>query len=83
MTVLFADAAQVNDFQAPASPGNPLFEEFYYLSPYEDTTHFRHRETASAVFADGHVDALKSAAGYDRRLPGDFIGRLAMEDLKP
>jgi len=25
------DAAQVNDFQDPASPDNPLLEEFYYL----------------------------------------------------
>ena len=27
-TTLFADAAQVNDFQAPASPANPMLEEW-------------------------------------------------------
>src|SRR5262249_3356800 len=33
-TVLFADAAQVNDFQAPASKASPMLEEWYYV----DTT---------------------------------------------
>ncbi len=28
---LFADAAQVNDFQDPASPDHPMLEEWYYL----------------------------------------------------
>src|SRR5439155_4111082 len=31
-TALFADAAQVNDFQAPASHSNPMIEEWYYVS---------------------------------------------------
>ena len=30
-TALFADAAQVNDFQDPATPANPMLEEWYYL----------------------------------------------------
>jgi hypothetical protein len=30
-TALFADAAQINNFQAPASPSNPMLEEWYYL----------------------------------------------------
>jgi len=30
-TALFADAAQVNDFQAPASKANPMLEEWYYI----------------------------------------------------
>ena len=32
-TVLFADSAQVNTFQPPASVENPMLEEFYYVVP--------------------------------------------------
>ena len=49
-TALFADAAQVNNFQAPASPSNPMLEELYYVdletnypSPLNyPNGHFRH-----------------------------------------
>ena len=63
--VLLADAAQVNTFQAPAPPENPMLEEFYYVSTNrtEVTAHFRHAERASAVFADGHVAVEKMEAG--------------------
>jgi len=82
-TVVFADAAQVNDFQPPAAPDNPLVEEFYYLSPYEDTTHFRHRGRANAVFADGHAEPVGPAGPFDSRLPEESIGRLSLDLLKP
>ncbi|MSU62924.1 MAG: prepilin-type N-terminal cleavage/methylation domain-containing protein [Pedosphaera sp.] len=75
--VLLADAAQVNTFQAPASPGHPMLEEFYYLSTNEPTVHFRHQQKANAVFADGHVGAEKPLPGsLDETLPGEVIGRL-------
>jgi prepilin-type N-terminal cleavage/methylation domain-containing protein/prepilin-type processing-associated H-X9-DG protein len=80
---LFADAAQVNTFQAPASPENPLLEEFYYFNESEPTTHFRHRALANVVFLDGHVEALAPAAGtLDERLAGETIGRLPGERLR-
>lgn len=82
--VLFADAAQVNTFQPPASPDNPLLEEFYYVNATEPTTHFRHRGKASAVFFDGHVDMLPPATGtLDARLPGELVGRISIDWLRP
>jgi prepilin-type N-terminal cleavage/methylation domain-containing protein/prepilin-type processing-associated H-X9-DG protein len=80
--VFLADAAQVNSFQAPASPQNPMLEEFYYLSTNETTAHFRHAKTANAVFCDGHVAREKPLSGtLDMRLPGQTIGRLRPETL--
>ena len=75
--VMFADCAQVNTFQAPASVENPLIEEFYYVSPYEKLVHFRHYGLANVLFADGHVESLPAYAGsYDERLPAARIGML-------
>jgi uncharacterized protein len=83
-TALFADAAQVNDFQAPASRANPMFEEWYYV----DTTasypngHFRHAQQANVTFADGHVGREKPVNGsIDKRLPNLWIGKLRPEIL--
>jgi len=78
-TVLFADAAQVNDFQAPASPARPMLEEFFYVSTnaFEATAHFRHRQSANAAFADGHIDQERPFRGsLDPRLPDRWVGRL-------
>jgi prepilin-type N-terminal cleavage/methylation domain-containing protein/prepilin-type processing-associated H-X9-DG protein len=89
-TALFADAAQVNDFQAPASRSNPMFEEWYYLdleTNYSNPNnypngHFRHSLQAAVTFADGHVDLEKPVSGsVDKRLPGQFIGQLRPEIL--
>ncbi len=84
--ILLADAAQVNTFQAPASPSNPLLEEFYYVtnSVAEKTAHFRHQKRANAVFCDGHVDSEKPLANsLDARMPNEFVGRLQPEALLP
>ena len=81
---LFADAAQVNTFQAPASPENPMLEEFYYLSTNEPTVHFRHQGTANVAFGDGHVGAEKPERGsIDLRLPAQAVGRLRSSILTP
>lgn len=77
-----ADAAQVNNFQAPASPQNPMLEEFYYVSTNEPTVHFRHSGKANTAFCDGHVSAERPLAGsLDPRLAGQIIGRLPIEIL--
>ena len=82
--VLFADAAQVNTFQPPATPENPLLEEFYYVNATEPTTHFRHAGKAGAAFMDGHVDQLPpDGSAPDERLPGEVIGRLPASRLSP
>ena len=91
-TVLYADAAQVNNFQAPASPTHPMFEEWYYVdleTNYSNPNnapngHFRHAQRAEVVFADGHVDLEKAVPGsYDPRLPNQYIGQLRPEILQP
>lgn len=84
--VVFADAAQVNTFQAPASRDNPMLEEFYYVATnrHEATAHFRHAARAQAVFADGHVAPERMAPGsLDARLPEQRVGRLRDEILLP
>jgi prepilin-type N-terminal cleavage/methylation domain-containing protein/prepilin-type processing-associated H-X9-DG protein len=89
-TALFADAAQVNTFQAPASSLYPMFEEFYYLdleTNYSNPNnqpngHFRHSQRANVTFDDGHVAMEKPVAGsFDKRLPNQFIGQLRPEIL--
>jgi len=81
-TAIFADAAQVNTFQAPASPDHPMLEEFYYVSTNEATAHFRHAEKASVVFCDGHVSTELAVPGsFDSRLSEQFVGRLRPEIL--
>jgi prepilin-type N-terminal cleavage/methylation domain-containing protein/prepilin-type processing-associated H-X9-DG protein len=83
--ILFADAAQVNDFQPPASPENPMLEEFYYVSADEPnpTAHFRHRHAANVVFCDLHVDREKPVPGsIDVRLAEEWVGKLRAEALR-
>jgi prepilin-type N-terminal cleavage/methylation domain-containing protein len=80
--VILGDAAQVNDFQPPASPEHPLLEEFYYLSTNEPTAHFRHRERCLTAFADGHAGSERAVPGsHDRRLPDAHVARLRTEIL--
>jgi prepilin-type processing-associated H-X9-DG protein/prepilin-type N-terminal cleavage/methylation domain-containing protein len=85
-TVLLADAAQVNDFQSPATPEKPLLEEFYYLDAGEGqgypNGHFRHQRQANAVFCDGHVDRESPVPhSLDLRLPNQWVARLKPEAL--
>jgi len=89
-TALYADAAEVDTFQAPASASNPLFEEFYYedletnYANFNNTpnAHFRHAQKANVTFADGHVALENPVAGsYDKRLPNQYIGQLRPEIL--
>ncbi len=81
---VFADAAQVNDFQPPASASRPMLEEWYYV----DTTtnypngHFRHGKRANVVFCDAHVSSERFVPGsLDLRLPEQFVARLRAEIL--
>lgn len=79
-TVFLADSAQVNTFQAPASPEHPMLEEFYYVNRTEPTAHFRHTHLANAVFVDGHVGGESWAEGsLDRRLPQHRVAKLRAE----
>jgi prepilin-type N-terminal cleavage/methylation domain-containing protein/prepilin-type processing-associated H-X9-DG protein len=74
-TAIFADSAQVNTFQAPASPKNPMVEDFPYIEPLKKYVQFRHLGRANVLFADWHVEAVGPAAGsFDPRLPEARIG---------
>ena len=79
---VLADAAQVNDFQAPASRDRPLLEEFYYVNTNEPTAHFRHARQANVVFCDGHVSREQPLPGsVDQRLPGQCVAAFRSEIL--
>jgi len=89
-TALFADAAQVNNFQPPASVTHPMVEEFYWLSVstnfassnYYPNGHFRHAQKANVVFCDGHVATEVMVPGsLDKWLPDQFVGQLRPEIL--
>jgi prepilin-type N-terminal cleavage/methylation domain-containing protein/prepilin-type processing-associated H-X9-DG protein len=89
-TLLFADAAQVNDFQSPGSPANPMLEEFYYIedAAYSGTKfyyphgHFRHSRRANVVCCDGHVGSENFVPGsVDPKLPAQYVARFRPELL--
>ena len=89
-TALFADAAQINDFQAPASRANPMIEEWYYISSetnyssssYYPNGHFRHAPRANVIFCDGHAGTETMVPGsLDRKLPSQLVGSLRAEIL--
>ena len=82
-TALFADAAQVNTTERPASRTNPLFEENYYVCLNDlPNGHFRHAQQANVIFCDGHVGSEKMAPGsLDKRLPSVNIGQFRPEIL--
>lgn len=86
-TALFGDAAQINDFQPPATKERPLVEEFYYVNDGPSTYangHFRHKGRGVVVFCDGHVSAEKPSPGFkDMRLPAVEIARYRKEILIP
>jgi prepilin-type N-terminal cleavage/methylation domain-containing protein len=84
--VFLADSAQVNTWQAPASPDNPLVEEWYYVDDdiYQPNAHFRHKQRANSVFCDDHIASEQMLPGsLDTRLPNQFIGSLRPEILVP
>jgi len=81
-----ADSAQVNTFEAPASPRNPMFEEWYYIDNEagQPNGQFRHEGRARVVFVDGHLGSEQMVPGsLDARLPAQRIGWLRPEILKP
>jgi prepilin-type N-terminal cleavage/methylation domain-containing protein/prepilin-type processing-associated H-X9-DG protein len=83
-TACFADAAQINTWQAPASPEHPMLEEWYYIddSASQPNGHFRHAQRANVVFCDGHVGVEQCVPrSFDPRMPSQHVGRLRDEIL--
>ena len=61
-TIAWGEAMQINTWQAPASPQNPMLEEWYFLANPRNgprSFHFRHDKKCNAVFADGSIHALE------------------------
>ena len=75
--ILFGDCAQVDTFQAPATPNHPMLEEFYMIENTYLTIHFRHGASANILFLDGHVEKFTMCPGtLDTRLPSVNVGRI-------
>jgi len=82
-TVIFTDAAQINTFQPPASPQNPMVEDWYYVQSGARYVQFRHSGKANVLFADWHVEAVGPAAGsIDPRLPEAMVGYFDEKDVR-
>jgi len=90
-TALLADSAQINNFEAPASPRNPMIEEFFYIDLETNyasmnnypNAHFRHVQKANVVFCDGHVGAEDYVPGsIDQKMPSQYVGQLRPETLR-
>jgi len=81
---LLADAAQVNTWQDPASPSNPLLEEWYYIDNNTPPNgHFRHSQKANVAFCDGHAASEKFVPGsLDPNLPGQCVAHFRKEILE-
>ncbi|MBJ7391871.1 MAG: prepilin-type N-terminal cleavage/methylation domain-containing protein [Chthoniobacterales bacterium] len=81
--VVFATSAQINTFQSPAGPGNPMIEEFYGIDDREKTVHFRHNGQAMVAYADGSAGFIPMTEGkVDSRAPGACIGTLDKKYLR-
>lgn len=81
---LMADAAQVNTWQAPASPDHPMLEEWYYVDndSNQPNGHFRHAQRGNVVFCDGHAAVESYVPGsIDQRMPAQRVGRFRNEIL--
>ena len=77
--IVFGTCAQVNTFQSPASPDNPMLEEFYFIDDTHRSIHFRFGggEVALFTFADGSVRTMEPHPGtIDERLPEARVGRV-------
>lgn len=82
-TAVFADAAQINTWQDPATPENPLLEEWYYLDADAPTAHFRHSGQATVMFLDHHIGREKPAPdSIDPNLPAAKVGCLRRDILE-
>jgi prepilin-type N-terminal cleavage/methylation domain-containing protein/prepilin-type processing-associated H-X9-DG protein len=77
--LVFADSAQVNTFQDPASPSNPMFEEWHYIETSGSFVHFRHNLKANILFGDGHVSDAKADKESLGRWPAFQIGSFSNE----
>jgi prepilin-type N-terminal cleavage/methylation domain-containing protein/prepilin-type processing-associated H-X9-DG protein len=77
--LIFTDSAQVNTFQSPASPSNPMIEEWHYVEQSNPFVHFRHNLKANILYGDGHVSTVKANKDSFGRWPEFQIGTFGEE----
>lgn len=77
--LVFADSAQVNTFQKPASSSNPMIEEWHYIEPGKSFVHFRHNQKANVLFGDGRVSSIKADDDSFGKWPEFCVGKLGEE----
>jgi prepilin-type processing-associated H-X9-DG protein len=59
-TIAWGDAIQINTIQPPASPQNPMLEEWYWLDIVGSPKfHFRHNGRCNVVMMDGSVRSFR------------------------
>jgi prepilin-type N-terminal cleavage/methylation domain-containing protein/prepilin-type processing-associated H-X9-DG protein len=75
--IVFADSAQVNTFQSPASPTNPMIEEWHFVEYSKQFVHYRHDLRANQLYGDGHVEAKKTQPTNLGRWPDFCVGILS------
>lgn len=76
--VVFFTSAQINTFTPPASPQNPMLEEFYGIDEKEVTVHFRHNGKAMVSYATGDAGFIPiNESTRDQRSPRSNVGRFA------
>ena len=81
--VVFATSAQVNTFEAPASPSHPMLEEFYMVDTFNVTASFRYHGQALCAFADGSSGFVSPQPGTaDTRLPSGGVAQLPPNVLR-
>jgi len=73
-TLAFADSAQMNMHQAPASPANPMFEQWHYIAPNQRMMAYLHQGRANVAFFDGHVQRIAPDTPPNTRFPEIPIG---------
>jgi len=71
----FADCAQINTWQLPASAGNPMFEQWFYVDRTLQTVHYVHDRHANASMFDGHVRILKPDLKLNETFSEAPVGR--------
>lgn len=75
---VFATCAQVNTFQPPATPDNPMVEEFYGFDRRQKTIHFRFNRKALVLFANGGVKVVDpEEETMDNALESADVGRFS------
>ena len=74
-TLAFADTSQRNNFQFPASPSHPRFEQWHYVQAAAKSVLYLHADAANAARLDGSANLLHYDSPPDLTFPGVVLAR--------